>query len=91
MIKTNRLPIQLLNFPAWALVLFWLVAPRKKKGEPVTEVELTNRKDLLRVLYYSLPVPHNWPTRIIVTILINWINIEEKGLRQKLILNEFKV
>jgi len=73
-----RTYIQLLNLPLWVLILFYLIARREKTEH--TQDELATRKLIVRDLYYSLPLPHNWLERQLVTILIEWINNEENQL-----------
>src|SRR5574340_1684538 len=70
----SRPSFQLLNFPFWVLVLFYLIAIRQKT---IDENDLAVRLNLLHELYYSLPVPTNWLERFFVTILIQWIHRAE--------------
>lgn len=73
MIK-SRPSFQILNFPLWVLLAFWLIARRKPAADAN---DLAAQLSLLQELYYSLPLPRNWFERVLVTRIIEWIHSVE--------------
>lgn len=63
------------SIPIWALLAIWLLG-RMSPGAG----DAMDRRQALRLLYYSLPVPSGRFEQLLVTPLIEWIRRQEAAL-----------
>lgn len=63
--------------PLWLVVAVWLILRRK---QALDEADMAMRAILLNDIYYSLPVPNGRVERIIVKMIIRYIDREKAAL-----------
>ena len=77
MIKVRN-SMEVLNLPVWVLILFVLIARRKRER---SLDDMANRRIITNDLRYSLPLPRTGLERRLVGVVMNWIDREEHDLR----------
>jgi len=77
MIKVRN-SMEVLNLPVWVLILFILIARRKRSR---SLDDMANRRIVTNDLRYSLPLPRTGLERRLVGVLMNWIDREEHELQ----------